>query len=244
MECGGVRYNATELMKLLEVIVTSVEEAREAEEGGANRLELVQDLHREGLTPSLETVENVLAAVSIPVRVMLRATPSFQAGADCDVINLQKTAHAFSQLPIGGLVLGFLKDGDADLCTIQRVLGVTGSAPVTFHRAIERVHDPFRTIKELKAFPQIDRILLNGGSGAWADRRGYLEELQGHAGPEITLIVGGGLNEEALEALASSPLLREFHTGRAVRDEAGRVRSQYVRKLSRILRTDFTGTSQ
>jgi copper homeostasis protein len=244
MGCGGVRYNSTELMKLLEVIVTSVEEACEAEDGGADRLELVQDLHSEGLTPSLDLVENVLAAVSIPVRVMLRATPSFYAGNDGDVVNLQKIAHAFSQLPIGGLVLGFLKDRDVDLCAIQQVLGVTGITPITFHRAIEHVADPFHTIDELKGFPQIDRILLNGGAGTWGERRRYLEDLQEHAAPEITLIVGGGLNEEALEALAPSPLLREFHTGRAARDESGCVRSRYVRKLSRILQTYSSGTSQ
>jgi len=244
MRWEAVRYNATELMKVLEVIVTSVEEAREAEEGGANRLELVQDLHWEGLTPSLATVERVLAAVSIPVRVMVRATPSFHAGTAGDLVNLQETAYAISQLPVGGLVLGFLKDKDADLCAIQRVLGVTGTTPVTFHRAIEQVADPFRTIEELKAFPQIDRILLNGGAGSWSDRRRCLEDLQEHASPEITLIVGGGLNEEGLETLAPSPLLREFHTGRAVRDESGHVRSRYVGKLSHILGTNPLGTRQ
>jgi copper homeostasis protein len=231
-------------MKLLEVIVTSVEEAREAEEGGANRLELVQDLHWEGLTPSLATVESVLAAVSIPVRVMVRAAPSFQAGTAGDLMSLQKTAHALSQLPISGLVLGFIKGQHADLCAIQHVFAVTGSTPVTFHRAIEHVADPFHTITELKSFPQIDRILLNGGAGSWRDRRRYLEELQEHAGPEITLIVGGGLNEEGLEALAPSPLLREFHTGRAVRDESGRVRSRYVRKLSQLLGTYSIGSGR
>lgn len=231
-------------MKLLEVIVTSVEEAREAEAGGANRLELVQDLHWGGLTPPLAMVENVLAAVSTPVRVMLRAEPSFQAGSDGDIASLQKTAQVFSQLPINGLVLGFLKGRDADRCAIQRVLGFTGTTPVTFHRAIEHVADPFRTIEELKTFPQINRILLNGGTGPWSERRRHLEELQEHAGPEITLIAGGGLNEEGLETLAASPALREFHTGSAVRDESGQVRSRYVRKLSRILETYSIGTTE
>ena len=64
-------------MKLLEVIVTSVGEACEAEEGGAGRLELVRDLASEGLTPSSSIIEEVLAAVSIPVRVMLRDAHSF-----------------------------------------------------------------------------------------------------------------------------------------------------------------------
>ena len=53
-------------MKLLEVIVTSVDEARAAEEGGADRLELLRDLDVEGLTPVLALVEDVLASVTIP----------------------------------------------------------------------------------------------------------------------------------------------------------------------------------
>ncbi len=43
-------------MNLLEVIVTSVDEACAAEQGGADRLELVSDLASEGLTPSLSLV--------------------------------------------------------------------------------------------------------------------------------------------------------------------------------------------
>jgi copper homeostasis protein len=38
---------------LLEVIVLSVEDARAAEEGGADRLEVVRDIHLGGLTPPL-----------------------------------------------------------------------------------------------------------------------------------------------------------------------------------------------
>lgn len=224
-------------MKLLEVIVTSVEEACEAEEGGAGRLELVRDLASEGLTPSPSIVEQVLAAVSIPVRVMLRETDSFYTGTESDAEKLKDTARIFSQLPIDGLVLGFLNGQSIDLCMMQRLLAATGDKPITFHRAIESVTDPYFAIELLKAFLQVDRILLNGGDGSWIDRRSYLEDLQEHASPQISLIVGGGLDEEGLEILAQSPLLNEFHTGSAVRDQAGRVRSDRVRKLFRLLGT-------
>ena len=96
-------------MKLLEVIVTSLEEARAAEDGGADRLELVRNLEADGLTPELSVVERVLAAISVPVRVMVRETPSFSIGTENEKRNLMDTAHALSQLPVNGLVLGFLK---------------------------------------------------------------------------------------------------------------------------------------
>ena len=64
----------------LEVICTSVADARAAEDGGASRLELVASLNRGGMTPPLELVEAVLAEVKVPVRVMVRATESHEIG--------------------------------------------------------------------------------------------------------------------------------------------------------------------
>ena len=79
-------------MKLLEVIVTSVDEACEAEQGGADRLELVSDFASEGLTPKLSIVERVLRVVSIPVRVMLRENESFEIKDDDELELLKKYA--------------------------------------------------------------------------------------------------------------------------------------------------------
>ena len=124
---------------------------------------------------------------------------------------MRDTARIFSQLPIDGLVLGFLNGESIDLRTMQHLLAAAGDTPVTFHRAIEFVTDPYYAIERLKAFPQVDRILLNGGGGSWIDKRNYLEALQENASPQIALIAGGGLNEEGLEVLAQSPLLNEFH---------------------------------
>ena len=57
---------------MLEVIVTTLEEALLAEQGGAGRLELVANLAAGGLTPDLGLVQRVIAAVRIPVNVMIR----------------------------------------------------------------------------------------------------------------------------------------------------------------------------
>ena len=58
--------------KILEVIVSSLEDAKQAEAGGADRLEVVRDLEVGGLTPDFQLVEQIAGAVRIPIRVMLR----------------------------------------------------------------------------------------------------------------------------------------------------------------------------
>jgi len=51
----------------LEVICTDAEEALAAEAGGADRLELVDEADRGGLSPSVDMVEQVRRAVCIPM---------------------------------------------------------------------------------------------------------------------------------------------------------------------------------
>jgi copper homeostasis protein len=57
---------------VIEVIAQSVADAVAAESGGADRLELVRELERDGLTPPPELVRAVREAVRIPVYVMVR----------------------------------------------------------------------------------------------------------------------------------------------------------------------------
>ena len=110
-------------MHKLEVIVTSAAEARVAETAGADRLELVRDLDTGGLTPSLETVRQVTAAVSIPVRVMLRENSSMAVASAAEVKILQSTAAQFQTLPVHGLVMGWVTaSNEVDTASLEAVL--------------------------------------------------------------------------------------------------------------------------
>ena len=67
---------------LLEVIVQTADDARAAEAGGADRLEVVRDINRDGLTPSIDVVRSIQAATRLPLRVMVRESATFTvAGA-------------------------------------------------------------------------------------------------------------------------------------------------------------------
>ena len=125
------------MANFLEVIVTSVPDAIEAEAGGADRLELVRALEVGGLTPDIDLVKAVLAAVPIPVRVMLRESPLMSLGDASEMRHLQANAEAFAKLPINGLVTGFIKGDSVDIKAMIDVLAPAPECNVTFHRAFD-----------------------------------------------------------------------------------------------------------
>jgi copper homeostasis protein len=222
--------------KLLEVIVTSAAEAREAEQGGADRLELVSDLELEGLTPPLSVVEEVLRGVSIPVRVMLRHNESFAVKDSDELRSLKKYAGELADMPVNGMVLGFVNENRVDSQIMNQLLACCATKPATFHRAFESIGDEASGVADIKTLPRVDRILTSGGAEHnWAERLKTLEALQKMACPEITIVTGGGLDEGGLAMLAASPLLNEFHVGRAARDDANQVQSGMIRRLRSLL---------
>ena len=132
---------------LLEVIACSVEDAVAAAQGGADRLELISHYEVGGLTPPLELVRQVLDAVSIPVRVMLRDEESFFITDPERRAALCRTARELAALPLDGVVLGFLRHGAdgqvaIDLELLEEVLAAMPPIPVTFHRASEELAAP------------------------------------------------------------------------------------------------------
>ena len=223
--------------RLLEVIVCSVEDALEAEEGGAGRLEVVRDLALGGLTPSFETVQEICQRVAIPVRVMLRSGESHKPSPD-QAETLPRQAEALAALGVNGLVLGFLRAGRVDIATTRQILSCAPNLRATFHRAFDETAEPLAAIEQLKELHQVDRILTSGGCGPWEIRSRRLESYQQAAAPEITVLVGGGVDRDGIEWLASKTKLREFHTGRAVRipeDASGKVVAKKVKQLVRCI---------
>ncbi len=203
---------------LLEIIVQSVADAKAAEAGGADRLEVVRDLDREGLTPALDTVRAILSEVQLPVRVMVRENDGYTVRDAQELAALQQAVAAFGTLGVDGAVVGFANGSRLDLDTTRAVVSAAPHLKVTFHRAFAVASDSTGALDDLQAVPQIDRILTTGGDGDWMTRRMNLEHLQSRAGSRLTILAGGGVDVPALQILSTSGRIREVHVGRAARE--------------------------
>jgi copper homeostasis protein len=203
---------------LLEVIVQSIADATEAEAGGADRLEVVREIERDGLTPPLDLVRSLRSATSLPLRVMVRESDGFSVTGPRELILLQRAFAELADLGVHGAVVGFAREGRFDIDLMASVLAVAPGLPVTLHRAFDSVHDADAAIDAALAFPQIDRILTSGGSGDWDERCERLTAWSRRAGARITMLPGGGLDEAALTVLAKCPAVKEVHVGKAARE--------------------------
>lgn len=220
---------------MLEVIACTVEDAVEAEKGGADRLELIRDLEAGGYTPPLELVRQIRSRVSLPLRVMLREEPGYGLSEVIAVEKLCCVANELSKMDVDGVVLGFLRQERVDVEMTQKVLSCAPSLKATFHHAFEDASDKLEAIKELKRLEQVDRILSHGGTGSRTERVKNLGSYSRVAEPEIAILAGGRIDVEMVDRIRKNTGIREFHVGTASR-ENGHVTAARVGLLANAAR--------
>ena len=206
---------------LLEVIALDARDARAAVDGGAHRIELVSGMEWAGVCPALETVEQVRAAVQVPVRVMLRLREDFSIGGPEGVAAIAAIARRLREAGAEEFVLGWLDEKNAvDLDALERVRDSWGGLPFTFHKAIDQAADRDAAFEAIRTLPGVDTVLTSGGpfpAGQGLDVlavEAARETALGVGGLEI--LVGGGLKLADVPALQAAGL-RNFHVGSAVR---------------------------
>ncbi|MGY4721701.1 copper homeostasis protein CutC [Naumannella huperziae] len=210
---------------LLEVICLHAADARRAEEGGADRVELLGSLDDGGMSPEPSLVEEVRDAVGVQLRVMLRLRPGF--GTDgAEAVRLRGLAASYVDAGADGLVLGFLNGHSEVDASVVEAITADSDWPWTFHRAIDQALDPRRAWRTLLGLPNLDQVLTAGSSRGVAHG---LDELIALAGsdPRIAKLImaGGGLAPEHVPWLARAGV-QAFHIGAPARP--GRSYRAYV----------------
>jgi copper homeostasis protein len=229
-----VQNNGDVTRLTLEVIVSTLDDAIEAARGGADRLEVVRDLSSGGLTPPIDVVRRIQAEVPLPLRVMVRESDGYSCRSDDERRLLLDAARTLDALEVDGIVIGWIAEGRVDQVTLAAVLGAAPSLRATFHRAFDALPDPVATFDTLRQYPQIDRVLTGAGTGTWKSRCSTLERYARASGDALIVLPGGGIDADALEALADCRFVTEAHIGRAARIESavdGRVSAEAIRML-------------
>jgi copper homeostasis protein len=221
---------------LLEVIVQTVADAREAERGGADRLEVVRAIRDGGLTPLVSLVRSIAAETRLPLRVMVRENAGYAMRA-AELPALRRAAADFSTAGVDGLVIGFARGGKPALDDLTSVLEAAPDIPVTFHRAFDVLADPLAAIDELTSIPQVDRILTSGGDASPASRCERLRAYVARARGRVEIIAGSGVDAGTMAFFARTKCVREVHVGRAARlggDANAPVSAPLVRRLREL----------
>ena len=221
--------------RLLEIIALTTEDARAAERGGADRVEVVADMSRDGTTPDPALVAEMRAAVGIPLRVMVRGGSGFTAD-DAEVERMVCAAKRLRAAGAEEFVFGFLTPGgDVDLAATRAVVDAVDGCPWTFHRAVDHAADPERAWADLAGLPGVDAVLTAGSANGLGEGLARLADRTGRPGPR--LLAGGGLRHSHVADLRAIGV-DAIHAGGLVRQGWDRpVDADRVRVLRALLDT-------
>src|SRR6478735_7085909 len=185
----------------VEIAVQDPAGARSAIAAGAARLELCQALDVGGLTPSLATLEAVLAAVEpAAVNVLVRPRGGGFVYDPDEVALVAADIRVCVERGAGGVVVGALTSaGGLDVETLRRWRDAAGPATLVFHRAVDAAADPSAVFNALVA-EGVDRVLTSGGAPRSIDGLAMLAVFAERSGA-VEVMAGGGVQPADIPAL-------------------------------------------
>lgn len=195
----------------LEACVDSVESALSAQAGGADRVELCDNLLEGGTTPSAGLIALCCERLHIPVHVLVRPRGGDFVYSDVDLDVMRRDIAVARQHGAAGIVIGILlPDGSIDVPRTKLLIDTARPLAVTFHRAFDFAADPDRALDDLIALG-VDRLLTSGQAPTAALGTGILARLVRRAAGRIAIAAAGGISEESITTVIEQTGVPEVH---------------------------------
>jgi copper homeostasis protein len=195
----------------VEICCGSLEDALEAERGGADRVELCSALFLGGLTPSLGTIMEAKARLKIPIMVMIRPRGGGFCYTKSEMAVMERDAVLAAEQGAEGMVFGILNaDGGIDEERCKRLRKLIGDRQAVFHRAFDVTPDPFRSLDQLVALG-FTRVLTSGQEDTVPEGAQLIKRLIEYAGDRIEILPGGGIKPLNLRQVVESTGCKQVH---------------------------------
>lgn len=196
---------------LLEVCTNSVDSAIAAQEGGAYRVELCNNIYEGGTTPSIATIELARHMLDIKLNVLIRPRGGDFCYNNAEFEIMRRDIIHVKNIGVDGIVIGMLtKDGQIDVDRLSKIVKIAGSLSITFHRAFDMVLEPFKALEQLISL-DIDRILTSGQKNKAIDGVDLIAELVKKAENKIIIMPGSGINIANAKKLINKTKVSEIH---------------------------------
>jgi copper homeostasis protein len=195
----------------LEICAGSVQSALMAQTGGADRIELCQNLEQGGITPSFGTIQLVVGQLVIPVFVLIRPRPGHFCYDNEEQAIMLADIRQCRALGCAGVVLGALDTaGYPDVACCQRLLEAAGPMQVTFHRAFDACSNQVQALETIISLG-CQRVLTSGGQPTASAGEQQLAALVRQAAGRISVMPGAGVTPATIERLMQQTGAHEFH---------------------------------
>ena len=198
-------------MLRLEIAANSLGSALAAQNGGADRLELCENLGEGGCTPSYGTLALARERLQIGLHVLIRPRAGDFLYSPLEVELMRRDIELCVKLGCDGVVIGALDaEGAVDMSTCQALIEVAGTLDVTFHRALDAAREPTAAL-EAAIRLGCRRVLTSGGGASAMDGAASIAGLVQQAAGRIEVMAGAGVNAGNIADLARITGVRDLH---------------------------------
>jgi len=208
-------------MPIIEVCVDSVESAIASQDGGADRVELCDNLFEGGTTPSAGSIGLARERLKINLHVIIRPRGGDFLYSELEFAIMCRDIEMAKSLGADGVVIGLLtSEGEVDVDRTRQLVELARPMKVTFHRAFDVARDPFQALESLVEL-KLDRILTSGQEESVTEGAELIAQLIRRAHDRIIIMPGGGFTEKNVARIVSQTGAREIHVTGFVELESG-----------------------
>jgi copper homeostasis protein len=195
----------------LEACGNSAVSALEAQKGGADRVELCENMSEGGCTPSAGTILLARKHLTISLYVMIRPRGSDFLYSDEEFRIMQHDILTAKELGADGVVLGILtSEGRLDLPRMERLAKLARPMGITCHRAFDMTRDPYEALDDLIELG-IDRVLTSGHAENALKGAPLIRKLINQSNGRIIIMPGRGVKEHTLIHMIRETGAEEYH---------------------------------
>lgn len=194
-----------------EKCIGSFLEAFEAQELGAERVELCDNLTEGGTTPSYGTIKMVVEKLNIPAFVIIRPRGGDFYYTPEEIEIMKEDIKICKELGVKGVVIGALnRDNTINYDAIKDMIDLAKPMSITFHKAIDELENPVTEVKKL-ANLGVNRILTSGTKETALEGKNILREMIKEAGEDTIIIVAGKVTKDNLNEISNLIPAKEYH---------------------------------
>ena len=198
--------------KNLEVACFNLESAIIAQQYGADRIELCDNMLEGGTTPNFEIARKVRTELNIEMNVMIRPRGGDFVYNESEFEQMKSEILQFKKINVDGFVFGILNEDNSFDCLKNKEL-VALAAPVscTFHRAFDVVSNVYESL-ELVIDCGFKTILTSGQGKNVMEGIEVLRSLVTKANGRIVIMPGGGLRSSNIVLLDQKVNASFYHS--------------------------------
>ena len=179
---------------IIEICTTSLSSIINAQDAGANRLELCENYLIGGVTPNIEFFEKSLEVSKIPINILIRPRGGDFIFSNLEIDRMFESIKKFEKYNISGFVVGFLDNkNQLNNTLLSEFRSATDGYELTFHRAFDYLVKQEESLEQLIE-NKFDRILCSGSKIDSEKGLLNLNYLYSLALDKITIMPGGGIN--------------------------------------------------